>query len=358
MAAEDQDSRTEDPTGKRQAEALNKGNVAISRDVGYAVMLLTAVAVMLLVLPVTMRPLFAMMQNFVQQPERIPLDSPADIGRLIHTVGFTMALGIGPAMLIFMGTGIIGTIAQLGGFLWSTEKLKLNWGMLNPGRGISRIFSSRALIEWAKGLVKLILVALVTFFVLRPEFAHVEVMIGTEPAQTAAMLLNGMRRLLLTALIVIAVVAVADFMYQRWQHWRSLKMTKQEVKDESKNADGDPIIKNQQRARRRQRARQRMLQAVPKASVVITNPTHYAVALQYEQGMNAPKLVAKGVDFLAARIREMAVANDIPIIENPPIARALHAAVEVDQEIPPEHYKAVAEIIGYVMRLKRIKRAS
>jgi flagellar biosynthetic protein FlhB len=135
-------------------------------------------------------------------------------------------------------------------------------------------------------------------------------------------------------------------------------MTRQEVKDEHKNADGDPTIKAKYRARRQARARRRMMQAVPTASVVVTNPTHYAVALNYQPGMNAPKLVAKGMDFLAQRIRELARENGVPIIENPPVARALYAAVEVDDEVPPEHYKAVAEIIGYVMRMGKQRRAS
>jgi flagellar biosynthetic protein FlhB len=152
---------------------------------------------------------------------------------------------------------------------------------------------------------------------------------------------------------VMTAIALLDYGYQRYQHNKQLKMTKQEVKDEHKQSEGDPQIKARIRAIRTQRARQRMMAAVPEADIVITNPTHFAVALQYKMDeMAAPKLVAKGVDTLALRIRQVAEENDVPIVENPPLARALYAAVELDQEIPPEHFKAVAEVIGYVMRLR------
>jgi flagellar biosynthetic protein FlhB len=164
-------------------------------------------------------------------------------------------------------------------------------------------------------------------------------------------------RLLIGVLVAIATIAIFDYLYQKWSTFRSLRMTKQEVKDEHKNTEGDPHIKGRMKQIRMSRARKRMMAAVPNASVVITNPTHYAVALQYEMGSaGAPRVVAKGVDFLARKIREVAEANGVPIVENPPVARALYATVELDDEIPPEQYKAVAEIIGYVMKLKRFKK--
>jgi flagellar biosynthetic protein FlhB len=163
---------------------------------------------------------------------------------------------------------------------------------------------------------------------------------------------------LIGVILTIIAIAVLDYFYQKWASLRSLKMTKQEVKDEVKNTEGDPHVKGRQRQIRMTRAKKRMLQAVPKASVVITNPTHYAVALYYEMGMmGAPKVVAKGVDYLAQKIREVATAHDVPIVENPAVARALYAAVEIDDEIAPEHFKAVAEIIGYVLKMRRWKMA-
>jgi flagellar biosynthetic protein FlhB len=159
--------------------------------------------------------------------------------------------------------------------------------------------------------------------------------------------------MIMIVVLMVFVLAAADWFYQRWAFTQQMKMTKQEIKDEHKQTEGDPMIKGRLRALRMQRARQRMMAAVPKASVVVTNPTHYAVALQYDQDSNgAPVLVAKGVDLIAKRIRDLATENEVPIVENPPLARALYATVELDEEIPPEHYKTVAEIIGYVMKLK------
>lgn len=358
MAAEDQDSRTEDPTSKRQNEAAQKGNVAVSREVGFAAMLAMALASLLGVLPLALAPLLHMLRMLVERPDRIPLSSRSDILALSSHVAWTTALSLFIPMGLFTATGILAVVAQLRGFIWATDKLRFNWEMLSPVAGMRRLFSARALVEWAKGVAKLLVLAVLSYLVMRPEFGRVELLVGADPREFLPRLVAGTVRLLLTAILTTAAIAAADVLYQRWQHWRSLKMTKQEVKDEVKNADGDPTIKAKQRARRQQRGRQRMLRQVPTASVVVTNPTHYAVALAYQPGMNAPRVVAKGVDHMAKKIRELAEENDVPIVENPPLARALYAGVEIDDEIPPDHYKAVAEIIGYVMRLKRARRAA
>ena len=355
--ADDQDSRTEDPTAKRQGEAERKGNVAISREISFAAALVAAMAALLAILPWSSRPLMSVLHVLIEQPDRISLSTPADIMALARSVVEAVATLLAPVMLLFAVTGIASVVAQHGKILWAPERLGLRWNLVNPINGFSRLFSIRALIEWVKGLTKLTIVSAMAFMVMSPEFRRVGDYVGTDPQSFGPRFVAILIHLMIAVLLAVAAVAVADFFYQRWQTWRSLRMTKQEVKDEHKNQDGDPIIKAKQRARRQARARQRMLQAVPKASVVITNPTHYAVALKYERGMNAPKLVAKGVDFVAQRIREVAEAHDVPILENPPVARALHASVEIDAEIPPEHYRAVAEIIGYVMRLKNVRRA-
>ena len=160
--------------------------------------------------------------------------------------------------------------------------------------------------------------------------------------------------ILFLVVLVMVALATADYVYQRWSHKEKLKMTKQEVKDEHKEQEGDPKVKGRIRGLRLERHRQRMMAAIPKASVIITNPTHYAITLQYDMdAMAAPKVVAKGVDYLAKRIRQIAETHEIPIVENPPLARALHATVEIDEPIPAEHYKAVAEVISYVMKLRR-----
>jgi flagellar biosynthesis protein FlhB len=187
----------------------------------------------------------------------------------------------------------------------------------------------------------------------------IESMTGIDPIAMTRELFYVLLHLMIGVLLAIGSIALLDYFYQKWSTLQGMKMTKQEVKDEHKNADGDPHIKGRMRQIRMTRARKRMMASVPKASVIITNPTHYAVALQYELGANgAPRVVAKGVDFMAKQIRELAAKHDVPIIENPPVARALYATVEIDEEIPPEHYKAVAEIIGYVMKLRKFKKAS
>jgi flagellar biosynthetic protein FlhB len=353
MAKEDQDSRTEDPTGKRQNKAREDGNVALSREANFAVMLLATLGAMLVVAPWSLQPLFLRMRDIVGHADTISLANTGDISAFGFRIWLLLGLSLAPPILVFTAVGITTTLVQTGGLLWATSRLKLNWNALNPVNGVSRLFQVKALIEFAKNLGKLIMVTIAAWFVMSPLYHHVEGLIGMDPAAIVPSLSDGLRRLLLTVVGTMIVIAAADVAYQRWSHWQDLKMTKQEVKDEVKNADGDPAIKGKQRARRQARVRQRMLQSVAEASVVVTNPTHFAVALKYERGMNAPKLVAKGVDFLAARIRELANEHDVPIVENPPIARAIYAAVEIDEEIPPQHYKAVAEIISYVLKLKR-----
>jgi flagellar biosynthetic protein FlhB len=202
-------------------------------------------------------------------------------------------------------------------------------------------------------LAKLALLGSMIVAVLWPQRDRLESLITIDPAAVLPFTQSLSLQLLGAVVAVLAVVAAADYLFQYRQWFERQKMSLQEVKEEYKQTEGDPVIKGKIKQLRQARMRKRMMAAVPTASVVITNPTHYSIALRYDQGMNAPVCVAKGVDAIARKIREVAVQNAIPIVENPPLARALHATVEVDREIPPEHYKAVAEVIGYVMRLRR-----
>jgi len=225
-------------------------------------------------------------------------------------------------------------------------------------RGFGRIFSLNGVVDLVKSIAKLVLVAVLFGWVLRPQLR----MLPLLPTMELPMILAMLHRLLVGLLFTVAaaeiVIAAADYMYQRHTMLKRLRMTKQEVKDEHRQTEGDPVVKSRLRNLRMQRARSRMMAAVAKADVVVTNPTHYACALKYDpETMNAPVLVAKGQDLVALRIREIAEQNGIDIVENPPLARALYAAVEIDREIPPEQYKAVAEVISYVFRLKgKLKR--
>jgi flagellar biosynthesis protein FlhB len=356
--AEDQDSKTEDPTGKRLQQARGEGQVGMSRDITTAVSLIATTVVVLLVLPWSLAPLLQAMRAMIEKPQAIRIDNVPDLHHLLADLMVKAAWSLAPALAILAAAGVATTIAQTEGLLWSQSKLKLHFETLNPFGGLQKIFGPKSLVEFLRGLVKVAIVGTAAYLILKPEVMRVTLLIGTPPEAMLALLMDDLRRLLISIILTILGIGVLDYFYQKWQTTRSLKMTKQEVKDEVKNTEGDPHIKGRQRQLRMNRAKKRMLQSVPKASVVVTNPTHYAVALQYEPGfMSAPRVVAKGVDFLAQKIREIALENDVPIVENPPVARALYATVEVDDEISAEHYKAVAEIIGYVMKLKRWKMA-
>jgi flagellar biosynthetic protein FlhB len=239
------------------------------------------------------------------------------------------------------------------GWMWTTQPLKPSFDRISPLRGIGRLFSMRSVTELVKGLIKIAIVGLVAASILTPIFGILEQYVTADLVQLLPSMLALTVKLLSGVLVVLMALAVGDYFYQRYEMMKSLRMSKQELKDEFKQQEGDPTVKRRLRQIRQTRARTRMMQAVPTATVVVTNPTHYAVALKYEPGMNAPVLVAKGVELLALRIIDAARKNFLPVVENPPLARTLYATVEVDDEIPHEHYKAVAEVIGFVMRLRK-----
>jgi flagellar biosynthetic protein FlhB len=223
---------------------------------------------------------------------------------------------------------------------------------VSPVAGAKRIFGKQAAANFGKGLFKVAALGAVMTAVLWPERHRLESMVRFDPAAVLGATTGLTLHLLGAVVAMLAVVAIADFFFQYRQWFERQKMSLQEMKEEFKQSEGDPHVKGRIRQLRQARMKKRMMAAVPKASVIITNPTHYAIALQYDRGMNAPLCLAKGIDNIALKIREVAAAHNIPVVENPPLARALHATVEIDQEVPPEHYKAVAEVIGYVMRLR------
>ncbi len=250
-------------------------------------------------------------------------------------------------------------LAAIGGNLiqhrlvWSAEGLKPKLSKISPLGGLKRLFSKQALVNFVKGLVKLALLGTIMTALLWPQRHRLEMLVVTDPAAVLAYVQSASLELLGAVVAVLAIVAAADYLFQYRQWFERQKMSMRDLKEEFRQSEGDPMVKGKIKQIRQARMRKRMMAAVPTASVVITNPTHYAVALRYDQGMNAPLCVAKGVDAVARKIREVAIEHAVPVVENPPLARALHATVEVDREIPPEHYKAVAEIIGYVMRLRK-----
>jgi flagellar biosynthetic protein FlhB len=237
--------------------------------------------------------------------------------------------------------------------LFSVDPIMPQLSRISPAAGLQRLFSKQALANFAKGLAKVTLFGAVIGALLWPQRQRIVGLAAVDPAIILPFTSVLAIKMLGTVVAILAIVAAADYLFQYRQWFERQKMSVREMKEEFRQSEGDPAIKGKIRQLRIARAKKRMMSAVPKASVVITNPTHFAVALKYERGMNAPVCVAKGADLIARKIREVAEAHDVPVVENPPLARALHGTVEVDQEIPQEHYRAVAEIIGYVMRLRR-----
>lgn len=354
--AEDFDDaqKTEDPTPRRLDEARKRGEVAVSRELNHWFALLAATLAVVGLLPAAIRDIARVIVAYLEAPHRMALDAGAlqsNFAGLLLGLGEALWPVIGLLALAGIGAGLMQT-----GPLLSAGQLKPKFSKISPAAGMHRLFSMQAAAEFAKGLAKLCVVGIVAWKLLEPEFDRLDRFIAYDVVQLADVISRLSVRLMAGVLAVLAVVAALDFIYQKLSFRRSLRMTRQEVRDEFRQSEGDPLIKSRLRQIRLERARRRMMQEVPKADVVITNPTHFAVALKYEQTkMGAPKVVAKGADRVAQRIREVAEEHQVPIVENPPLARALFASVDLDEEIPTEHYKAVAEVIGYVMKLRRAR---
>ena len=268
----------------------------------------------------------------------------------IHLVDLDAAFGTGNNRDLL--AGIVGNVIQHR-LVWSTESLKLQFSKVSPLAGAKRLFSLQAIVNFLKGLVKIVALGAVMTALMWPQRHRLDTLVSTDILASLLLTKSLALNMAGTVVAILFLVAAADYLYQYRQWFERQKMSMRELKEEFKQTEGDPMIKGKIRQLRQQRMRKRMMAAVPKASVVITNPTHYAVALQYEKGMEAPVCVAKGADNMALMIREIAKKHSIPIVENPPLARALHATVEIDDEIPTEHYKAVAEVIGYITKLRR-----
>ncbi len=357
MADERDDAeRTEEATSKRLDDAEKKGDVLQSAEAGHFAMLSAGLAALMVIAGVT-APHFGMrLAGFFDHAAEMPLDATAGVG-LLAEVGRDVAYLIGVPLLLLVVTAI-GHHRLQHPIVFSTEKLKPDLGKLSPIKGLGRIFSRRGLMEFVKGILKLAAVGTGAVMAVLPLAGHLVETVGMDPRALGGVIVAAGLRLFLGALAVLAVIAVGDYLFQRFERLRRLRMSRQEIKDENKQAEGDPAVKSRQRQLGRTRARRRMMAAVPGADVVIVNPTHYAVALKYHaEAMRAPKVVAKGVDLVARRIRDLAEESGVPILSNPPLTRALYAAVDIDEEIPPEHYRAVAEVIGFVFKRRRSRPA-
>jgi flagellar biosynthesis protein FlhB len=347
---DDATERTEDPTQKRLDDAHDRGDVAKSQEVNTWFMISGATLV-LSTFSGSIGGIHVPLRNLIANSWMIRTDG-AGLLALARNLEFVLIAALGVPLLMLAIAAIAGNMLQHR-LVWSAESLKPKLSKISPLSGAKRIFGKQALANFAKGLFKLVALGAVMTSILWPERHRLEGMLRFDPATIPGVIVTLTLQLLGAVVAILAIVAIADYFFQYRQWYERQKMSLREMKEEFKQSEGDPHIKGRIRQLRQARMKKRMMAAVPKASVIITNPTHYSVALAYERGMSAPVCVAKGIDNIALKIREVAGANNIPIVENVPLARALYATVEIDEEIPVEHYHAVAEIIGYVMGLKR-----
>src|SRR3954462_2974878 len=349
--ADDSDDKTEEPTQKRLDDAHGRGDVAKSQEVNTWFVIAGGTLVLSTFSGSVGGGILLPLRNLIANSWMIHADG-ASLLKLTQSLGYALIAALGGPFLMLALAAIAGNMVQHR-LVWSAESLKPKFSKVSPGAGAKRIFGKQAAANFGKGLFKVIALGAVMMAILWPARHRLEAMVRFDPAAMLGVTTTMTLQLMGPVVAMLAVVAIADYLFQYRQWFERQKMSLQEMKEEFKQSEGDPHIKGRIRQLRQARMKKRMMASVPKASVVITNPTHYAVALTYERGMSAPVCVAKGVDNIALKIREVAKAHEIPIVENVALARALYATVEIDDEIPVEHYHAVAEIIGYVMGLKR-----
>jgi flagellar biosynthetic protein FlhB len=355
MSESDNRDRTESPTQKRLDDARKRGQVPRSRDLGAAAVTLAGGLGLYSLGALVGGRLLTMMRNGLQ------LSAAQSFGAdsMLHSLGASALAGAqaaAPLLGLLLAAAVLAPLA-IGGWNFSAEALAPQWSRLDPFQGLQRVFSVRGLIELLKSLARFSVVALIAVLVLRHQF-RAFASLGAEPTEAA---IGHALRLAGTAFIffggALAFIAAIDVPLALWQHFRSLRMTKQEIREEMRDTEGSPELRGRVRRAQQEMASRRMMAAVPTADVVITNPTHYAVALRYDEDrMRAPIVVAKGADLIAQRIRELANENKVPLVEAPPLARALHATCELGDEIPARLYAVVAQVLTYVYQLRTARR--
>jgi flagellar biosynthetic protein FlhB len=350
VAEEREEDRTEPATPRRREEARERGQVARSADLSSAVVLLAAVLALRFTGRPLMQGLFASTSTVLEGLGGID-GTPGDLSGRFGGAFVAVLLGFLPLVGLVLAAAAGANLFQVG-FLFTADPLTPDWERLNPVSGLGRLLSLRGLVRLAGGLFKLAIVGLVVFWTIWAERSTLVELSGRAFEQVPGISVDLMQELSLRAALALLVLAVADYGFQKWQFERDLRMSKRELREELRRFEGDPRMRERRRSIQRQLALQRMVLAVPQATVVITNPTHLAVAVRYEKPMEAPVVVAKGAEQLARRIRESALEHGVPIVERKDLARALYRGVDVGQSIPSALYQAVAEILAYVYRLK------
>ena len=356
MAEESFQEKTEQATPKRRDEARKKGQVARSQELNSAVVLMTALLGIYLMGGMLFGDLAALMTRTLESSHTFDLTEMGFRTQMLAWAQYFFG-AIGPIGLVIGVAALAVSLSQVG-FMVNEEALNLKFNRLDPMAGAKRILSKRSLFELTKNIFKVATIGYVSYRTIAPEMQQISLLVDADIGSTFRYIGYTVFKVGMYIALALLVLAIIDFVYQRWEHNQSIKMTKQEVKQEHKQTEGDPQVRARIRTLQREAARQRMMDEVPTADVVITNPTHYAIALKYDmETMVAPAVVAKGQNLVAEKIKQIAREAGIPTVENKPLAQALFRAVEIGQGIPEELYKAVAEILAYVFRLKERRTA-
>ncbi|MBZ8131788.1 flagellar biosynthesis protein FlhB [Afifella sp. IM 167] len=348
MSEEDKESKTEEPTEKKISDAIEKGNTPFSREATVFASMLAILVVLSLLIQSRVVELTNLLVHFIDDPGAFSLANGTETIHLLWRVALESGKTIIPVIAVLGVFGLAGSLFQNAPSL-VLERIKPQWSRLSPTKGWEKLFGKQGLVEFAKSLFKFVAVGFVALIIIRADQSALAAAMYTDPTQMPALILSISVRLVASICVATIVLVAADLVWSRVRWRTDLRMSKQELKEEFKQAEGDPIVKGRLRSIARERARHRMMAAVPPATMVIANPTHYAIAIRYDrQEGGAPMVVAKGADLVALKIREIADKHNIPIVEDKPLARALYKAVEVDQWIPAEFYVAVAKLLHYI----------
>ncbi len=354
MAEQNFGERTEQATAKRRAEARRKGQVAKSREIPAAVVMLAGLSVLYILSSYIFQQLARMMTDIFQKTAAVSV-TPAHIQTLNNEILWSVFLILGPVLLVIVAAAVLSNYVQVGP-LFSLESIQPQFSRLNALKGLSRLVSKQSAAELLKSLGKLFIIGWVAYSTIQSDVPQILSLTDQDAASIFHYIGMISFRISLKTFLVITLLAGLDYIFQRWEYEKSLRMTKREVQDEFKQTEGDPLIKSRIRSIQREMARRRMMAEVPKADVIITNPTHLAVALAYNsKEMSAPKVVAKGAGLIAEKIRELGREHQVPLIENKPLAQILYKTVELGQSIPSTLYQMVADILALVYRMKHKK---
>ncbi len=344
--------KSEQPSGKRLEDARRKGQVATTKELAPIVVLFGGTGMIALWAPTAWRHFQGTSQQWFESIGTFHL-TPESLQLYVYSIVDQIFLPLLPFALMIIALAVTAILLQTGP-LWVEHALQPKWEKLNPVNGLKKIVSLRGVVEGIKSLLKVGLISIIVYTIVKDDLESVTLLQSMSVGDAFSTIWGIGLKIILWVGAVMLVLAVADFVYQKWQTTQDLKMTKQETKDESKDVEGDPQVRSRRMSLQRERARQRMMQAVPKADVIITNPTHIAVALRYDSAtMESPEVVAKGAGVLAENIKKIARHAGVPIIENRSLARGIYRMVKVGQEIPGDLYRAAAEVLAYVYRLRQ-----